>query len=155
GDSPVDTQVVDMTLAKGGTISGTVKDSSGKALSGIVVTPYTRPWSSWEAWEGAEVTTNSKGAYTLTVPAGINVRVGFSSAPGAAAGDVDQYWQYKAALESADDINLGEGKSKTGVNATLTRAGVISGTVSLAGGGHPTAVWIYACLIESWMANPC
>lgn len=157
---PLEPQIANFVLSKGATVSGTVKDSTGKAAPGIVVTAYHQPYQFSDAWEpwGEPTTTSSKGTYTLRdLPPGTGIRVGFAAPADATAAYAEQFWPAKTYVEDATTITLAAGKSKTGVNATLVRSGMISGTISLSTGGHPAGedLWIYACPVSVWDSNPC
>jgi hypothetical protein len=145
GDGAVRT--FDAELAIGGTVTGTVKSSSGTALGGIVVTAYR--WNSNNAsYDGlATTTTASNGTYKLTALAGGDYTVGFASSATATSQYVPQYWNLSSSIDSASTFALESGSTRASVNAKLTKGGSIAGIISLAGGGHPAAndISIQAC----------
>jgi hypothetical protein len=136
----------DFALDSGASISGTVKDTSGKALSGIVVTAYASEDDAYNQVSTApHVTTSSTGAYSFTsLPSG-DYTVAFSSAAGASVHYLTQYWQDVNDPYEADDVDVELGSKITGINATMAKAAMITGTISapvdLASGDYT----VYAC----------
>jgi hypothetical protein len=134
-----------------GTIAGKVLTSSGAALGGVEVVVYEESDGSWEPV--GLTTTNASGSYDLSVPAG-DYRVGadpssLSSYPAYLA----RFYPTAATVDAATTISLEPNESRTLPAIKVIRSSVISGTISLAGGGHPAATDI--SLISCPVDDPC
>lgn len=123
-------QDVSLTLSKTGKISGTVTSTTGKKLKGIEVTAYLFDSNSWDYNYYATTTTGSKGTYTLTGIEAGEYAVGFASAPGATESYASEYWNDAEFIDWSDTVEVKSGKTTSKINASLTRVGSISGTVT-------------------------
>jgi hypothetical protein len=127
GGSPV----ANAALTMGGSITGTVTNSSGTGLSGIEVCPYDDQYDDYGC-----TTTGSAGTYTLSgLPTG-EYKVEFYG-----SGSYLYTW-YSGQLSfgAATAVNVTAPSTTSGINATLqasSSAGSISGTVSY--GGQPVS----------------
>jgi hypothetical protein len=126
--APVDLEIRDGTSQ----ISGTVTAADGLTpLSGIRVTAYLlNPPIDWVVAE--TVFTGSDGTYTMSGLAAGIYRVRFVDPSG---NYVTEYFDNKSTFALATNFDLGEGETKSNINAALSIAGKISGTISLNAGG--------------------
>jgi hypothetical protein len=114
---------INATMSTGGSISGTVKDSTSAPISGICA----------DAFEGysyvASGVTQSNGTYTITgLPAG-TYTVEFYSC-GTTGSYVLQWYQGAAEQSTATSVAVANNQAVTGINATMQAPGTISGTVT-------------------------
>ena len=115
------TSGIDAAMVLGGSISGTVKDTSGAKLSGICVYADGGPSS-------ASAETAADGTYSLTGLAPGSYDVEFT--PGCGSNGYQTQWYKKAATASeATPVKVTAGANSTSVNASLSAGGSISGTV--------------------------
>jgi protocatechuate 3,4-dioxygenase beta subunit len=113
------TSGIDAALTLGGTVSGTVKDSSGAPVAGACVSVY----DASNAAVGAPACTAVDGTYaTAAVPAG-QYKVSFTRSDGRVI-----YYDNKADLASADSVTVSQGKDTGGIDAAFP-PDVIAGTV--------------------------
>jgi protocatechuate 3,4-dioxygenase beta subunit len=117
---------IDAQMARGISVSGTVKDQNGEPIQGIGVSV-----NSTGQGGGASTQTDSSGNYTTSALAPGDYRVQFndwSSEPVWAS----QYWDAQLTYNSASILTVapGDAPTRTGVNATLTKGASISGTVT-------------------------
>lgn len=103
------------------TISGTVTTAAGGPVANIDVDVYDAGGS-----EVNSTTTAADGTYSLTVDAGV-YDVGFFDETGTYA---DQWYNDEPTEASADPLTVTGSAPVTGVNATLSPSGTISGTVT-------------------------
>ena len=111
--------------AADGNITGTVTNASAAGLPGIGVQAdrYNGP-GDWE-WAGYTQTT-ADGTYDLGgLPTG-NYHITFKDSSDYAM----QYYDNKSSMDSADDVAVTAGQTTPGIDAVLTLAGHISGTVT-------------------------
>jgi hypothetical protein len=121
---------INASLSLAGKISGRVTDINGDALAGISV--YTSV-SGTHAW-GA--TTDSFGNYTVGgLPSG-NYTVSFSDPAGNYA---TEYFNNVSSWNSANPVEVTQGQTRSGINASLAIAGKISGRVTGPDGATPLA----------------
>jgi len=124
----------DVVLKTGGTISGTVKDSLGKPITG-------GEWGSGQVCPTLASEQNSflnngncgqiqeDGSYTVTgLPTG-SYKLEFTPE----GNYLSEWWNDKASFATADALAVTAGRALTGKNAVLTTAASISGTVSAQG----------------------
>jgi hypothetical protein len=110
---------INAAMQPGGSISGTVVDSTGTGLSGICVSDLAT---------GAEVNTGSSGSYTLPdLPVG-GAAVGFGIEDGA-AGNCGTDLSY-AGFSAPGSVQVAAGGTTVNVGATLAPGGSITGTVT-------------------------
>ena len=120
-------------LAGAGTITGTVTAAAGGAATpGICVFAYASTGSL-----AGQATTASDGTYTIS---GLNTgsyTLEFSMGCGDTGDFLTQYYDNQTSPGSANPISVTAGASATGIDATLTAGGAITGTVTAAAGGAP------------------
>ena len=129
---------VDFALAKGGRVSGSVKDATtGAALSGVCVRVYRASGSSYDA----EACTDSSGLYaTLTgLPTGTYYALTYDYSN---RGYLNQLYNnvacpFNCSVSSGTPITVTAGGTMGGVNFSLTKGGQISGIVTDAATGLP------------------
>src|SRR4029079_3091788 len=115
-------------LAAGGTISGTVRDTGGGALSGIAVQAGTIVSGGFTPTGGATATTDGSGAYTVSVPTTTRYAIRFIDATQAHASGYYSSSGFVPDAQSATVILVSG--TVTGVNAALPATHGISGTVT-------------------------
>jgi RHS repeat-associated protein len=119
---------IDAVLQAGGQIKGKVTSAVGGApAAGVSVTAYTS--------SGAYVTsttTAASGEYALSRLATGHYKVDFTSG---STNLVGEYYDDKATLGAASEINVTAGSAVTGIDATLALGGEIRGKVSEASDG--------------------
>jgi hypothetical protein len=119
------TSGVDATLATAGHITGTVRNASTLGLADIWVVAYRSDGAGGWDWVNGTYTF-ADGSYDLGGLDTSNYRIEFYDYSGNYAG---QYYNGKPSLDAGDDITVTAGSTTTGVNATLTTAGHVTGTV--------------------------
>ena len=117
---------VDATMIAGGTITGTVTDSSGTGLTGICVFAS----SSTGGSGGGSAVTGTGGTYTITGLAADTYTVSFSTGCGSAG---------SYATTTVSSVTVTAGGTTANVNATMTAIQGITGTVVDAQTGAPIA----------------
>jgi hypothetical protein len=155
--APTDTsQASSELVADGATVQGTVTDSAGTSVAGVVVSlsGYADA-APWEAVAHHEVQTGADGTWQIAGvdPVADYWYVEFSDPQGRFA---VQYWNGLSAYYVPTPIELTEGAVVESIDATLYAPGRITGTVS---GGHAgySEPWIFADLfvydseIEGWV----
>jgi hypothetical protein len=119
----------------GGTISGTVRSTSGKRLPGmcVVVAGGTR-----QLGFGVEVGTGPRGSYSVPgIPPG-SYKVNFSNGCNSRANYAPQWWKNAARPSQATAIHLHSHQRVTGIDGRLGPGAQITGTVRfLASSGRP------------------
>ncbi len=129
---------INATLAKGGTITGTVTDQgSGTGLSGIDVEAYTQDYQT-----DVYATTGDDGRYTLTGLPGGSYTVEFSGDPyndPDTSAYLSQYYDGHVATDDAisDPVSVTAGSTTDGIDATMAKGATISGTITDAATGAP------------------
>jgi len=131
---------VNFGLAIGGTISGTVTDAAtGAPLANVSVKVYNIS-SSDSAVNTATAFTNASGVYTLR-----GLATGGHFLTASAAGYVDELYDDKPCLNLGCDkyrgtsVPVTAGAATNGIDFSLSRPGVITGTVTDAATGLPLA----------------
>lgn len=122
---------VNAALSLAGKISGVVLNKAGKPVPGICVTA-----ANPRTGAGTEVFSGPKGQYTMTeLPAG-RYAVEFSSCGGDFAflgqtglNYANQWYKGRLTASSADPVAVSPQRTTTGINAALTKGGLISGQV--------------------------
>ncbi|MSM40744.1 MAG: hypothetical protein GJT30_14100 [Geobacter sp.] len=115
------TSGINAALRKGGSISGTVTDSgtgAGIPSAGIIV--YDAATGSWIK----SVSTDSTGAYSVNGLSG-SYKIRFT-----AAGYIDQWFNGKSDLNTADSVTVTAPNQTSGINALLVKGGSINGLVT-------------------------
>jgi hypothetical protein len=130
---PQQTQMVNVALVKGATVTGTVTDGSGVGIAGVSVQLSTTNNSPTNT---PTATTDDKGNYTLSGIQPGSYTLYFN---GSRQGYIAQWYQGKSDLSSADTFTLGAGESFPAVTAVLAKGGGISGTVTDKNSGQPIA----------------
>ena len=116
---------IDATLANGGTISGTVHNSSSTALPDVEVDVYDE-----NGYHNGGACTDASGGYAVTGLATGQYTVTFT--PVGDCGDAGAYLE--AQYHSGATVSVSAGATAGGVDVQLASAGSISGTVSGGGG---------------------
>ncbi|MHB1569894.1 MAG: carboxypeptidase regulatory-like domain-containing protein, partial [Solirubrobacteraceae bacterium] len=130
------TSGINAALAIGGTITGTVTDSaSGKGAGGVGISAVSQDGSS-----GGYATSAGDGTYTIGGLAAGNYTVTFAGGvgPGATStgGYGTEYYDNATTIGAATPVPVVLGQPSTGINATLSGGGSISGAVD--GGSSAT-----------------
>ena len=120
-----DTSGIDAALALGGSISGTVTDTSGAPLSHIYVSVYDAPHD-WVDYDF----TDSAGNYSLGGLRTGGYKVQFSDHSGTDGTYAFEWYDDKADFDSADLVPVAAGSDTSGIDAALALGGAISGTVT-------------------------
>ena len=116
---------IDVALSTAGHITGTVTGSGGNGLDGVGVTAYrANAQGAWRFAGGTE--TDRTGSYDLAVARSGQYRLQFSDYSGAYG---VQWYADKPTLAAATDVPAAVGATTSGINAILTGAGHITGTV--------------------------
>lgn len=119
-----------VTLARGASLSGTVRDAKGKPLALARVSVITSSGDSTFTVGNAE--TGSDGGWKIAaLPAG-NYTLRVDGPDG--GGFVSQFWKDKLDEQDADRITLTAGQARTGLDAALRLGGSVAGTVTDAKG---------------------
>jgi hypothetical protein len=118
---------IDASMTAAARISGVVTTTDGTGIGGICVGAIVDT-SSGPDWAGG-ATTAADGGYTITGLPGIGTRVRFEDCNHVGP-YVEQWWQNQPASSTATVIDLTPGGSASGVDATLLRAGAITGHVT-------------------------
>jgi hypothetical protein len=127
-----------LAMARGrlASISGTVRNRSGKRLAGVCVFVY--PKGNYFAGVGGS--SRRDGSYDfagLLLPGRYLVQ--FTSGCPNGGNYAPQYWEHAASPDRATVVRLRAGQSVTGINGRLGPGGELSGTVRAAGTGTPLA----------------
>jgi protocatechuate 3,4-dioxygenase beta subunit len=131
---------IDITLALGASISGTITDATTHApIGSICVGTQTS-----SAGYGGTID-NSNGTYTITgVPIGIALMVSFSACNGSMY--ITDYYSSTSptgtTFGQASTVTLTSGEQLTGINVAMTLGGIASGTVTYAGGTMPSNICV-------------
>jgi len=112
-----------------GSMSGVVTDESGVALAGIsvIASQYHQYDDYYEQWYSTSSTTDESGSYQLH---GLNpgaYRIEFRDYSGAY---LTEYYDNVSDSDSAKDVVISESEKVGGINASMTKASSISGTVT-------------------------
>lgn len=128
---------VDAQLDAGITVSGHVRDADGNPIAGVGVS--VNPTGSGS---GAWAQTDANGDYTTGGLRPGSYRVQFQGSGEWAT----QYWNQKVSWNLADVLALSPSDSpnRSGVDATLTKAATITGTVTRSSGGAAPGVCVSA-----------
>jgi protocatechuate 3,4-dioxygenase beta subunit len=123
----VSTYNADFALAKGGSISGKVTDSSGNPIASLSVYISNRD-GSYQNYHS----TDADGKYSATgLPDGV-YRLHFRSYD-----FIEEFYNNKSSWETATTVEIRAAEAKTGIDAQLAPGGKISGKVSDAETGDP------------------
>ncbi|WP_211876838.1 beta strand repeat-containing protein [Pseudarthrobacter albicanus] len=119
---------VNVTLAKGATISGKVTVPAGVIRSSVYVSasPVASQWQM-----GQYVSVELDGSYKITGLAAGSYKVRFS---GWNSGALEQWYQNAASFDTATAVTVTAGQDLTGVNTTLVKGASISGKVTVPAG---------------------
>ncbi|WP_427004430.1 beta strand repeat-containing protein [Pseudarthrobacter sp. H2] len=119
---------VDVTLAKGATISGKVTVPAGVIRSNVYVSasPVASQWQM-----GQYVSVELDGSYKITGLAAGSYKLRLS---GGGSGALEQWYQNAASFDTATAVTVTAGQDLTGVNATLVKGASISGKVTVPAG---------------------
>jgi 5-hydroxyisourate hydrolase-like protein (transthyretin family) len=128
---------IDVSLAKSSTISGVVTALNGLPLKNISVSIHQYDADDdWWYWV-SEAYTNTNGSYTLYGVGFGAYRIQFRDNSGKYAREANGD---AANIESAYNIEVTEGQTVAGINASLTKASSISGKVTGIGGVKLTTI---------------
>ena len=136
----------DVQLAHGASITGTITDVSGAAISGVLVSAY-----SWTSYESYFSQTDESGSYTLSGLSADDYRVCFdpSYAQGPAAGGyAAQCYDNQPSMDTADPVTVGSAGSVT-VDAVLRSGAAITGRLTGSDGAALGGAYVYAYDPES------
>jgi len=135
-----DRRDVNAQLVTGVSVAGHVTDTHGNPIAGISVN--VNPTNSGS---GGWAQTDSTGGYTTTAVIPGDYRVQFT-APGPNQAWASQYWNAKPSWNNADILTLAAGDApvRGGVDAQLSAAAAVTGTVTAAGGGPAAGVCVSA-----------
>ncbi len=112
---------IDGTVSAGGSISGTVTDATtGLALPGICVSAFASDGQSGSA------TSASDGTYTISGLGTDQYVVGFGSGCGSTGNYAFQYYQGASSPASATSVNVIDGQTTGGINATMVAESLAS-----------------------------
>jgi hypothetical protein len=132
------THNINAALLAGGAIAGTVTDAAGThhGLANVNVNVFSP--STGDSWAGQ---TAADGTYSVTVPPGTGYQVCFyaNGATGGstdALGYVDQCYNNQPISGTPTPVSVTTGNTTNSINAALSTAGAIHGTVTDAGGTH-------------------
>ncbi|HWX88005.1 MAG TPA: carboxypeptidase regulatory-like domain-containing protein, partial [Solirubrobacteraceae bacterium] len=118
------TSGIDATLQEPGKITGTVTNSAGVPIQGVAVNVY----GSTISFEPIKtVFTDANGEYTVEGLTEGAYEVGFIPS---GSKYLAQYYNGQLSLGSANPVLVTAGKTTSGIGATLTEGGKISGTVT-------------------------
>lgn len=117
------THGINQQLIAGGSISGTITDSSGSSLAGMCAFPM---GTKQEPVTGVQPT-DSSGHYSVAGLVPGQYRVLFSDCSG---GNYVQQWYQNATYQSAKLVTVSSGADTTNVSALMQLGGSISGTVT-------------------------
>ncbi len=127
------TTTVGATLVAGGSIAGTVDNSSGVAVAGICVLAATADGSSV-----GQAQTSATGTYAITGLTAGSYVVSFSDC-GGAGNYASQYYNGTtggaATYGLATAVSVAAGAATSSIDAVMAAGGAISGTVTAAGSG--------------------
>ncbi len=144
-----ETIVRDASLANAASISGRVIDEpTGDSLQGITVTSYRHGELGW--YFGGSTSSDAQGDYAIGGLDAGAYRLRFADET-----YYDwraEYYNDKPTLSLADDCLVADGEHRTGIDASLKRNGLISGTVT-GGDGRPvgdTSVTFYKKSPDNW-----
>lgn len=123
-----DTPGIDVSLAVGGSVSGTVNDGAGYPMPDICVDAYDSP-----AFVTGSSFTRADGKYTIGGLSGGTHKVQFRDCDSPAT-HVREWSGDKSDFASADPVVVTQGSNTTGINASLIVGGSLSGVVITATG---------------------
>ena len=126
------TSNIDAALRVGGSIAGTVSDANGPVADASVQV-YAATTGAFIS--GGWANTDSSGAYETQGLADGTYKVEFTAPSGSS--DQGQWYRGMPDMVSADTVTIANGQSVTGVDATLTSGGSITGTVTDSGTSQP------------------
>ena len=128
-----ETTGIDAKLDPAGFISGTVSaEPDGSPVEYAMAIAYRYVDNRWEPFSGAE--TRSDGTYTIGGLSSGTYRVEFFDWSGALAGE---FYDDVSEIGSAAGVSVTQGSITSGIDATLSAAGKIAGTVTSAADGSP------------------
>jgi protocatechuate 3,4-dioxygenase beta subunit len=124
----------DMTLPTGASISGTVRDSSGKPLAGATI----QAESLADGWAVSHATSGADGTYTVAGLEAGEYLVSFSE-----KSSTPEYWDDKT-WATAESITVTLGQKVVGIDSMLTVGASIAGVVRDAQGAPIQGVYVVA-----------
>ena len=132
---------VDAVLEEyGGRLSGTVADTAGAPLEGIRVVAYRRDGhGGWDYMR--DTSTASTGSYAMRGLTEGTYRVAFYDR---SQTYLDEFFDDKRDFDAADSIEVIGGATASGIDAQLTRASKVAGTVTSDAGEPLRHIWVAA-----------
>ena len=129
------TRGIDVRLGRWGRVTGVVTDEAGHPLQGVRVWARARVVAPGDVyWDYlGDTSTDSTGAYDLTVYARGLVKIRFVDPKRVYR---PEYWDDKGSVVAADGVRVAGGETATGVDAELSAAASIWGTVTDATSGE-------------------
>lgn len=118
---------INAELHEGGTVSGTVTNTSKVGLEGVEVVAFT---GEGEEFVGGYAFTEAGGKYSIRGLAKGSYTVEFFPESGSELNYVPQYYNEVSFLKEATPVSILEGETKTEINAKLQEGGKISGRVT-------------------------
>jgi hypothetical protein len=131
------TSSVDAALQPGVAVSGTVTDANGP-VAGVAVEFFPSTGNSSVGY----AYTQSDGTYTSSVPPGTYT---IEFVTNSATTDASQWYNNQPDFAHADTLTVTAGQPRTGVDATLSAGGSISGTVADSAGTAVQGISVSAC----------
>ncbi len=120
---------VDFSLEKMGSFSGTVTDqTSGQPIAGVHVVAFS------EVWHGKPYSVKTKEDGTFEIP---NVRPGIYVLVAKGKGYLPEYFEEAARLKDAKLVSIKLNENIGGINFTLSRGAILTGTVAEEESGIP------------------
>jgi len=147
------------SLGLRGSISGTISTAEGTPLAGGTVKVYAYEEYYYDDvdevggyWREVGTTSaDSTGVYELVGVTSGARRVQFTDPKG---DYLREFFRDASTVQTANDVGVSPGRATTDVNATLARAGSISGIVTAGGGTTPTAcVFVYRKVTQDGVAR--
>jgi hypothetical protein len=136
----------DVQLSQGASITGTITDTSGAPISGVLINAYGNT-----QYNGYYAQTDEAGSYTIGGVTADDYRICFdpSYAQGSAAGGyAAECYDNQPSVDLADLVTVGSAGSVT-VDAVLSAGAAITGQVTGSDGAVLGGVYVYANNVES------
>lgn len=124
-------------LSPGGAITGVVKDTSARGLGGICVDAFDSAGD-----VASSSTTSVTGLYKVNSLAGGTYKVRFTDC--VTGTYLERWFDAKGTQATANPVTVNPGSTTPNVNATLSKAGTVSGTVTGPGGAVAPMICVTA-----------
>jgi protocatechuate 3,4-dioxygenase beta subunit len=137
----------DFTLTRGASISGTVKDSNGQPVEGYVKLTDADGDYETDSWIDGE------GAFRVS---GLRAGTYYAQFRPSGTDWLSEWWQDKPDLNKATPITLTGGQARTGVDAVLSQASTIRGSM-VDGQGRAVrgCVTVFTGTTDGWAGSSC